>query len=355
MFAIKNRESRLLQTDHSRFKMRVQRFILFVIAAVVVPIQACPYMKNSGSRAERSRLTLLAKNPHTTDDNKNHQPTSAAAAAAVSSNSSSSSSSSSLTGRRKLQKKNRSSVASATKPHGRKLIFDPIVGFFKLIIDFILGLFGLDRPDTVAEAIVAARQDVARLLDGDRAAEMLRLAFHDCTDGTCNGCLDLTNLDNTGLADPIRDLQPIVDKYATFLTRGDVWVLAAYEAVERQQGESNRAQNSIVLFDLAFVGRPSCADPSNPPADTLPSAHLNTAGLTRFFANTFAFDYRETAAIMGAHTLYVFCFYSSAVFQILTRTDHSFFLLFVDTQWPSRAGKQRLCGRRRLGRPRQCV
>jgi Peroxidase len=319
VFAIQTAYHIICKTDYSRFKMLfVQRRNIFIIIAAIavapMMIQACPCLKNSGnSRAEeRSRLAVLAKNPHTTeDDNKNHQPT---PATAVSSNSSSSSSSSSLTGRRKLQmkKKNRSSVASsATKPHGRKLIFDPIVGFFRAIINFILRLFGLgssSQPvvDTVAEAIAAARQDVADLLDGDRAAEMLRLAFHDCVDGTCNGCLDLSNLDNTGLADPIVDLRPIVDKYATFLTRGDVWVLAAYEAIERQQGESDRAQNSIVSFDMAFVGRPSCADPRNPPSDTLPSAHLNTDGLIRFFADTFAFDDRETAAIMGAHTMYVF-------------------------------------------------
>jgi hypothetical protein len=286
--------------------------VLLVQLALVVPqIQACPYMNG-----QRSLMT----NHRSNNDTNPHQAARGATWSPLSGLTSSSSTlaaaSKTTRHRRKLPpKKNRRSVMSTrtrshttqTTTHRKLFVFDSILSFFAAIFDFILGLFGLSRrpPATVEEAIAAARNDINDLLDGDRAAEMLRLAFHDCTDQVCDGCLDLNNLDNRGLADPVDDLQPIVDEYAAFLTRGDVWVLAAYVAIERQQRQSDIVDD-IVPFDLTFVGRPSCADPdNNPPADTLPSAHLNTAGLTAFFANTFAFDDRETAAIMGAHTLYV--------------------------------------------------
>jgi Peroxidase len=203
----------------------------------------------------------------------------------------------SLNARREFQDKRLTRATTTTR---RKLLFTTIFDFIAGIFDFILGFFRLGKVDSVEEAITRARRDIEDILDGNRAADMLRLAFHDCTDQKCDGCLDLNNLDNTGLAPIIAELRPIVERYAEFLTRGDVWVLASYVAIERQQ-----VSNNVVSFDLQFVGRPSCADPANPPVDKLPSAHLNTADLVSFFSTTFQFDARETTAIMGAHTLYV--------------------------------------------------
>jgi hypothetical protein len=90
--------------------------------------------------------------------------------------------------------------------------------------------------DLTVTVICGAQADIQVLLmGGPQLAKMLRLAFHDCTDQVCDGCLDLDNVDNTGLEEPIADLQLIVTWYAKFLTRGDIWVLALYVVLECQQ------------------------------------------------------------------------------------------------------------------------
>lgn len=181
--------------------------------------------------------------------------------------------------------------------------FDAFMDIVMFLINLVLGLFqgDTDAPVTdLTSAISAARSDIQNILDDDRAAEFLRLAFHDCTgvNGICDGCLDLSNIDNGGLDDPIDDLEPIVEDYAEFLTRGDIWALAAYVAIEEQQ-----TGGTTIPFDLQFVQRPSCDDPNNPPEDNLPSAHLTTGGLVTYFGDVFDLNGRETAAVMGAHTL----------------------------------------------------
>lgn len=241
---------------------------VITVAFAAMHLGACPYMNN-----ERTDLTGVV-NPHTARD-------------------------SATVTRRTLLK-----TIQPPRP-ARTLIFTTLLDFlgdlFATIFNWILSFFGFGprgEPKTLREAISFGREDIAGLLNDDRAAEVLRLAFHDCTTGICDGCIDLSNLDNGGLADPVEYLKPIVEEYADFLTRGDIWVLASYVALERQQQGPNS-----VSFDLEFVGRPLCLDPENPPNDNLPSAHINTNGLIDYFKDVFSFTEAETAAIMGAHTL----------------------------------------------------
>ena len=148
------------------------------------------------------------------------------------------------------------------------------------------------------QALAAAKNDIRAIMNANRAAEFVRLAFHDCVGGVCDGCVDTSNPDNFGLDDPIRNLEGIVTTYSeTALTRADIWVLAGLTAAEETQ------QNGVLPFDMEFVGRPSCPTPMGGPERRLPSAHFTPGILVFYMQDNFQFNERETAAILGAHTL----------------------------------------------------
>jgi Peroxidase len=164
------------------------------------------------------------------------------------------------------------------------------------------------------QVIAAARSEIVAAINAQPtstaiAAKLVRLSFHDCVGG-CDGCVDMSDLDNTGLDIPINILQPIVAKYAqganALLTRADIWALAGLTAAANAQIVTTAA------FPLTLVRRPNCANFPNGveatragPARTMPSAQLTSSQLVDFFATNFGFSADETVAIMGAHTLYV--------------------------------------------------
>jgi len=155
----------------------------------------------------------------------------------------------------------------------------------------------------VETAIASASSDIKDLIaeDPGRAAEFVRLAFHDCVGG-CNGCLDLTNGDNNGLESPIDTLSDIVGEYAAELSRADIWALSGFAASEAAQ-----LGRKIVEFPMNWYGRRDCesddgkSDPGS--NNEFPSPNLSTHGLLDFMEKTFCFNTEETVAIMGAHTL----------------------------------------------------
>lgn len=69
--------------------------------------------------------------------------------------------------------------------------------------------------------------------------------------------MDLNNPDNNGLQLPLDLVKSVVEDYAGFLTRADVYVLAGLEACQVAIGFFN-GQTS---FDMELVGRPVCDDP----------------------------------------------------------------------------------------------
>ena len=120
----------------------------------------------------------------------------------------------------------------------------------------------------------------------------MRLRFHDCVGG-CDGCVNLSNPDNNGLELPIDQLAPIVKEYTgTGITQADVWAIAA---------QNNAAQD----YEVAWYGCPTFNDITGKggPNPELPSADLDSRSLGLFFLNEFQFTPRETAAILGAHSL----------------------------------------------------
>lgn len=112
---------------------------------------------------------------------------------------------------------------------------------------------------TTQQAIDAASTNIREILNDRRRAFFVRLAFHDCI-GSCDGCVDTSNPSNFGLDDPIEDLAPIVEAYSPNLSRADIWVLAGMVAAEVAQENNNPVQ-----FEMEFVGRSVCPDPTGGP------------------------------------------------------------------------------------------
>lgn len=153
-------------------------------------------------------------------------------------------------------------------------------------------------PPRIAEAAA----DIRSLLSTDvrLGAKFLRLGFHMCVGG-CDGCVDMTNVDNRGLDVPIDAIRSIVNTYSGNLSRADIWALATLISVEEGQKSQDR-----VSFPFEWFGRSDCSgssDGKSGPAQSLPSPDLTTHQLFEFFRVNFGFTKRETVALMGAHTI----------------------------------------------------
>lgn len=134
-------------------------------------------------------------------------------------------------------------------------------------------------------------------------AQYLRMIFHDCVGGVCDGCINAENPDNGGLGLAMNSLRDIATKYEPDgLSRADIWVLASYMGVEL----SMPSDGDSIEMPFRHYGRVDCTDrPDRGPDPPLCSPNLGTDGVLEYFAKEFNMDARETACIMGAHTMYV--------------------------------------------------
>lgn len=154
----------------------------------------------------------------------------------------------------------------------------------------------------MASVIAAAKTDIAHLIlaEPSLAALFLRMVFNDCVGG-CDGCINLSNPSNGMLNVAMETLAPIVAEYEPRgLSRPDIWVLASYTGVEMSM-----PQDSFLPFQFSTIGRQSCdaADMTQGPNPEMCSPNMGTDDILTFFRSNFGFTPRETAAIMGAHTM----------------------------------------------------
>lgn len=149
--------------------------------------------------------------------------------------------------------------------------------------------------------ITEASDDIRTLISNDAGLgpKFVRLGFHMCVGG-CDGCVDMSNLDNTGLLIPIDALAPVVSTYRGNLSRADIWALATIVAAE----EAQRRDDHIPM-PFEWVGRTDCSSATGKtgPAQNLPPVDLTTHELMKFFLDNFGLSTRETVALMGAHTI----------------------------------------------------
>ena len=111
-------------------------------------------------------------------------------------------------------------------------------------------------PSNMRSVIANARRDIEGVIARSplMVGKFLRLAFHDCVGG-CDGCVDMTFLDNAGLLMPINALQSIVNRYGSQgLSRTDIWMLSAVVASDVAEVDSG------VEFDFQWIGRKTCEE-----------------------------------------------------------------------------------------------
>lgn len=151
------------------------------------------------------------------------------------------------------------------------------------------------------KAVLAAAQQVSQLISssldlGGTLGGLVRLAFHDAAtfngvSGGADGCVDLTNPQNKGLAPVVASLAPVVLGAKGLLSQADVWALAAGVAIQTAGGPS-------LSFRAGRVDVASCTGQNN-----LPDAQLGVAMMESTFVTRLNFTEREATSLIGAHVL----------------------------------------------------
>jgi len=129
--------------------------------------------------------------------------------------------------------------------------------------------------------------------------KILRLVFHDCVGERCDGCINMDNIDNRGLKEPVEGIFPMVKKYSK-LSRADIWAICAIEAASMAVPGGHH-------FPLHYVGRQDCADGDEKgyggENHEMCSANMNHHEMLEFFATNFGMkDPQHVVVIMGVHS-----------------------------------------------------
>ena len=183
----------------------------------------------------------------------------------------------------------------------------------------IVGLFGSSLAMTTDQyAIVRQVLDDYFELNATFVPTAVRLAFHDCVGGGCDGCSNLENDSNNGLADCILKFEELRNDAiaagvpAVNITRADFWAAGALAAIDRGVKVANkgcpRRTDPFCLvppFNASFfAGRQDCSGTPYTDADlAFPNPTMDAADVFDFFNTWFRFSKRQTVALMGAHTL----------------------------------------------------
>jgi hypothetical protein len=164
---------------------------------------------------------------------------------------------------------------------------------------------GWDVDEHYKDDLKHLRADIVQLIENthrDLLPKCLRLAFHDCIDG-CDGCIDMDELDNGGLNEPVELLFPLVRRYQHKLSRADVWAYCAVVAADMAMVD-NRPHD--LYFSMHYVGRKDCKGADEKgfggPKVILYEPHLTTHEMIAFFYERFGFDPYETVVLMGVHS-----------------------------------------------------
>ena len=82
---------------------------------------------------------------------------------------------------------------------------------------------GWDEVQQYSDHLTELREYIVQLIeDSNRELipKLLRLGFHDCVGGICDGCVDLNDMDNNGLLEAMDGLLPAVEKFKYKFSRG---------------------------------------------------------------------------------------------------------------------------------------
>ena len=123
-------------------------------------------------------------------------------------------------------------------------------------------------------------------------------AFHDCVGNRCDGCINLANPSNNGLANVITYLDSLyVGTYDGDVSRADFWQLAGISAIEQAVSFSSRNCNSDISCDPGIVfkwGREDCTtSPTTAELHIFPGATMSRSAMMNYFSTNYGFDENE--------------------------------------------------------------
>ena len=162
---------------------------------------------------------------------------------------------------------------------------------------------GWDMDDYYKADIDGIRQECNALIEASEREllpKIVRLVFHDCVGDRCDGCVNMDNIDNRGLTEPIEGIYPLVQKYSSRLSRADIWAICAIEAASMAVPGGHH-------FPLHYIGRQNCSggDEKGYGGDdhAMCSNNMSNHEMLEFFSTTFGMnDPREVVAVMGFHS-----------------------------------------------------
>jgi len=162
---------------------------------------------------------------------------------------------------------------------------------------------GWDADEYYKADIADIRQECNSLIEESQREllpKILRLVFHDCVGPKCDGCINMDNIDNRGLKEPVEGIYPMVQKYRNKLSRADVWAICAMEA-------ASMAVPGGHYFPLHYVGRQDCSEGDEKgyggENHEMCSANLSNHEVLEFFATNFGMtDPQQVVVIMGIHS-----------------------------------------------------
>mmetsp|Transcript_18544 Transcript_18544/g.31549 ORF Transcript_18544/g.31549 Transcript_18544/m.31549 type:complete len:707 (-) Transcript_18544:56-2176(-) len=163
---------------------------------------------------------------------------------------------------------------------------------------------GWDADEYYKTDIEGIRQECNALIEASEREllpKIVRMVFHDCVGTACDGCINIDNVDNRGLREPIDGIFPMVQKYRSKLSRADIWAICAMEAASMAvPGDGHH-------FPLHYIGRKDCADGDEKgyggEDHAMCSNDLSNHDMLEFFANNFGMhDPREVVVVMGFHS-----------------------------------------------------
>jgi len=163
---------------------------------------------------------------------------------------------------------------------------------------------GWDADEYYKADIEGVRQECNALIEASEREllpKIVRMVFHDCVGDSCDGCINMDNVDNRGLVEPIEGIYPLVQKYSSKLSRADVWAICAIEAA------SMAVPGGGHHFPLHYIGRKNCADGDEKgyggTDHAMCSNDLTNHEMLEFFKTNFGmYSPREVVAVMGFHS-----------------------------------------------------
>ena len=122
---------------------------------------------------------------------------------------------------------------------------------------------GWDYDETYGQLV----QDLRAYMHGKIAAsnnelipKYIRLGFHDCVGGTCDGCVDLKDGDNKGLLGAMESLKDCQKDFNYMVSRADCFAMATIAASEAAAALDPEVPPDLE-YKFTYIGRCDCEGP----------------------------------------------------------------------------------------------